>query len=84
MLSSAGLRSGGYAPVDADFGSLSDVFAAFFGILDDAVRAAQHAEHVLHRRPQALEHLRDVELVRQREPRLVEDDDVAVFHVGAG
>ena len=27
----AGLRSGGYAPMDADFGSLSDVFAAFFG-----------------------------------------------------
>ena len=27
----AGLRTGGYAPMDADFGSLSDVFAAFFG-----------------------------------------------------
>ena len=27
----AGLRSGGYAPMDADFGSLTDVFAAFFG-----------------------------------------------------
>ena len=27
----AGLRSGGFAPMDADFGSLSDVFAAFFG-----------------------------------------------------
>ena len=27
----AGLRSGGFAPTDADFGSLSDVFAAFFG-----------------------------------------------------
>jgi len=27
----AGLRGGGFAPMDADFGSLSDVFAAFFG-----------------------------------------------------
>jgi molecular chaperone DnaJ len=27
----AGLRSGGFAPMGADFGSLSDVFAAFFG-----------------------------------------------------
>lgn len=27
----AGLRSGGFAPMEADFGSLSDVFAAFFG-----------------------------------------------------
>ena len=27
----AGLRNGGFAPMDADFGSLSDVFAAFFG-----------------------------------------------------
>ncbi len=27
----AGLRTGGFAPMDADFGSLSDVFAAFFG-----------------------------------------------------
>jgi molecular chaperone DnaJ len=27
----AGLRSGGFAPTDADLGSLSDVFAAFFG-----------------------------------------------------
>jgi molecular chaperone DnaJ len=27
----AGLRRGGFAPMDADFGSLSDVFAAFFG-----------------------------------------------------
>ena len=27
----AGLRGGGFSPVDADFGSLSDVFAAFFG-----------------------------------------------------
>jgi molecular chaperone DnaJ len=27
----AGLRSGGFAPMDADFGSLSDIFAAFFG-----------------------------------------------------
>jgi molecular chaperone DnaJ len=27
----AGLRRGGFAPVGADFGSLSDVFAAFFG-----------------------------------------------------
>ncbi len=27
----AGLRGGGFAPADADFGSLSDVFAAFFG-----------------------------------------------------
>jgi molecular chaperone DnaJ len=26
-----GLRSGGFAPMDADIGSLSDVFAAFFG-----------------------------------------------------
>lgn len=26
-----GLRGGGFSPVDADFGSLSDVFAAFFG-----------------------------------------------------
>ena len=27
----AGLQGGGFSPVDADFGSLSDVFAAFFG-----------------------------------------------------
>ncbi len=27
----AGLRGGGFSPMDADFGSLSDVFAAFFG-----------------------------------------------------
>ena len=27
----AGLRRGGFAPMDADFGSLADVFAAFFG-----------------------------------------------------
>jgi len=27
----AGLRGGGFRPMDADFGSLSDVFAAFFG-----------------------------------------------------
>jgi molecular chaperone DnaJ len=27
----AGLRSGGFTPMGADFGSLSDVFAAFFG-----------------------------------------------------
>ena len=27
----AGLRGGGFSPTDADFGSLSDVFAAFFG-----------------------------------------------------
>jgi molecular chaperone DnaJ len=27
----AGLRNGGFAPMEADFGSLSDVFAAFFG-----------------------------------------------------
>lgn len=27
----AGLRRGGFAPMEADFGSLSDVFAAFFG-----------------------------------------------------
>lgn len=27
----AGLRNGGFAPMDADFGSLADVFAAFFG-----------------------------------------------------
>jgi len=27
----AGLRRGGFAPMGADFGSLSDVFAAFFG-----------------------------------------------------
>ena len=27
----AGLRGGGFAPMSADFGSLSDVFAAFFG-----------------------------------------------------
>jgi molecular chaperone DnaJ len=27
----AGLRQGGFAPMGADFGSLSDVFAAFFG-----------------------------------------------------
>lgn len=27
----AGLRRGGFSPMDADFGSLSDVFAAFFG-----------------------------------------------------
>lgn len=27
----AGLQNGGFAPMDADFGSLSDVFAAFFG-----------------------------------------------------
>jgi len=27
----AGLRSGGFSPMAADFGSLSDVFAAFFG-----------------------------------------------------
>lgn len=27
----AGLRTGGFAPMDADLGSLSDVFAAFFG-----------------------------------------------------
>ncbi len=26
-----GLRGGGFSPMDADFGSLSDVFAAFFG-----------------------------------------------------
>jgi len=29
----AGLRRGGFAPMGADFGSLSDVFAAFFGAL---------------------------------------------------
>src|SRR6185503_10953893 len=27
----AGVRGGGFSPMDADFGSLSDVFAAFFG-----------------------------------------------------
>jgi molecular chaperone DnaJ len=27
----AGLRNGGFSPMDADFGSLADVFAAFFG-----------------------------------------------------
>jgi hypothetical protein len=47
------------------------VLAALLGVLHDAVLAADHdVEHVLHRRAQALEHLRDIELVRQRKLRL--------------
>ena len=56
------------------------VLAAFLGVLDDAVLAAEHAEHVLHRRAQALEHLRQVELVGQRQLGFFEDEDVGVFH----
>jgi hypothetical protein len=47
------------------------------GVLDDAVLVAgDDVEHVLHRRPQALEDLRHVELVRQRQPGLFQDEDV--------
>ena len=39
----AGLARGGFEPVFADFGSLSDVFAAFFG--DDLLRGAGGRQH---------------------------------------
>ena len=47
------------------------VFARFLGILDHAVVAAQHAQHVLHRRAQADQHLRNIKLVAERQLRLV-------------
>jgi prepilin-type N-terminal cleavage/methylation domain-containing protein len=61
------------------------ILAALFGVLNDAVLAAEEfgtrgVPQVLHRGPQTDEHLRDVELVRQRQPRLFEDDDVGVLH----
>ena len=49
------------------------IFAAFFGILNDAVGSAEHAEHVLHGGAETLEHSREVELVCEGERGFFED-----------
>ena len=58
------------------------VFALLFRILNDAILSAEHTKHVLHRRAQAVEHLRNVKLIAERQLRFLKDDNVGVFHDG--
>lgn len=56
------------------------IFPPFLGVLDDAVLAAEHREHVLHRGAETDQGLGHVEQIAERELGFLKDDDIGGIH----